>query len=91
MTAKPRNSKKPTLKVQLENEKAKSKALEERKATLDFDFKEINMLRLMCSHMEDFYKNHSEGDVSDLNSIAKEYNEEQMEIVRNIYFKASFK
>jgi hypothetical protein len=83
--------KKPTLRVQLENEKAKSKALEERKATLDFDFKEINMLRLMCSHMEDFYKNHNEGDVSDLNSIAKEYKDEQIEIVRNMYYKASFK
>jgi hypothetical protein len=83
--------KKPTIKVQLENEKAKSKALEERKATLDFDFKEINMLRLMCSHMEDYFKNYNEGDVSDLNSIAKEYNEEQREVVRNIYFKASFK
>jgi hypothetical protein len=82
---------KPTLRVQLENSKAENQYLKDRKASLEFDMREIEMLKHMCSHMEEYFKNPNEGDVSDINSIAKEYNEEQREVVRNIYFKASFK
>jgi ABC-type antimicrobial peptide transport system ATPase subunit len=84
-------SSKPTLKVQLENCKAELQAEKDKGATFHFSSAEIDMIKNMCSQMEEGLKFFDEGGIDEINSISKVYKDELKEVVRNIYHKITFK
>jgi hypothetical protein len=88
MTAKPRNSKD---KERIKNLEAELQAEKNKGATFHFSSAEIDMIKLMCSNMEEGLKFFEEGGVDEINSIAKKYKDELKEVVRDIYYKMNFK